>query len=534
MRGTASSRAAADLVLTGGAVLTQDPACPRATAVAVSAGRVLAVGDDDAVLAMAGPRARRIELAGRTVVPGFNDAHAHLWKMGHLMTGLVDLREVESLPQLREKLQSFAAGLPGDGWIVGRGYNEAVMAEGKRPLATDLDEAIGHRPCFLTRTCGHIGVASSRALTLAGIGADTPNPPGGEIVRDATGAATGELHETAMGLVTRLVPEPTDRELETMVLAAMRHQLRHGVTSSSEAGLTPGQLAVYRRLDLEGKLPLRVNAMALRRPIGGTTTFPLPERHESDFLRIDSIKLLADGGLSGATAALSVPYRHCESHGLLRLDEAELVELCREPHAAGLRIGVHAIGDAAIDAVLGAFDALGPSAAGTRHRIEHFGLPHPEQLARAAKLGVIAVPQTIFLQALGVNFRRYLPDSLLERSYPVREMLESGLLVALSSDAPVVQNDAPLMGIEAAVTRLDSEGVAIAREQAVTLAQALYAYTRGGAMASGDERNRGVLAPGFWADLAVLGGDLLATPAERVGSLGVDMTIVAGRVAHER
>ncbi|MBI3891819.1 MAG: amidohydrolase [Candidatus Wallbacteria bacterium] len=524
----------AELVLHGGLVLTQDPGQPRAQGVAVAAGRIVCAGTDAEVLGLAGPHARRIDLGGRTLLPGFNDAHAHLWKMGHLLTGLVDLRGCRSLQTLGEAVGAFAAPLPATAWVVGRGFNEVLMAERRRPNAVELDRAAGGRPCFLTRTCGHLGVASTRALALARIGDDTPNPPGGVIVRDDRGRATGELQETAMGLVSSLPPEPTAAELERMVLAAMRHQLSLGITSSSEAGLTPQQLDVYRALDSRNALPLRVNAMALRRPVGGTQTFPLPQRHDSPFLRIDSIKLLADGGLSGATAALRVCYRHCEDHGVLRLTCDEIVELCREPHEAGMRIGIHAIGDAAIDAVLDAYDALGASRHGVRHRVEHFGLPHPEHLRRAATMGVIAVPQTIFLTELGVNFRRYLPDSLLGRSYPLREMLDRGLTVALSSDTPVVADDAPLSGIQAAVTRCDAEGEPLAPEQAIAVQEALAAYTLGGAIASGDDVNRGSLAPGKWADMTVLNGNPLATPAERLSALRADLTLVGGSVVYER
>jgi predicted amidohydrolase YtcJ len=261
---------------------------------------------------------------------------------------------------------------------------------------------------------------------------------------------------------------------------------------------------------------------------------PLPDRFRSDRLRVDTVKFLADGGLSGATAALSVNYRHAAHRGVLRFDADELRELCRESHAAGWRIATHAIGDAAIDLTLDVYESLGRHPRGLAHRIEHFGLPDAGALRRASRVGVIAAPQAIFIRSLGRNFRSYLPDSLLPRTYPIRAMLEAGLTVALSSDAPVVEDDNPLAGMMAAVVRRDSDGEAIAPEQAITAADALRCYTVGGATASGDESNRGSIEAGRWADLAVLSGNPLSVDAEQLPEIKVDMTLVAGRIVFER
>ena len=198
--------------------------------------------------------------------------------------------------------------------------------------------------------------------------------------------------------------------------------------------------------------------MPLRRVDGVPDPVPLPEQCASPMLRVDTVKFLADGGLSGATAALSIPYRHVDQRGVLRFEESELRSLCRESHDAGWRIAIHAIGDVTIDQVLNIYESLGDHPRGYRHRIEHFGLPDATQLARASRLGVIAAPQTIFIHSLGRNFRNYLPDAFLPRTYPIRAMLDAGVCVALSSDAPVVEDDNPFLGMMAAVTRLDNEG----------------------------------------------------------------------------
>ncbi len=526
--------AAAETLLHGARFLTQVPEQPEVGALAIRGGRIVAAGSLGEVEAAADRSTRRIDLGGRVVVPGFDDAHTHVWKVGQLLTGMADLRGADSLGELVRRLREAAAALPPGGWLQGRGWNEARMVEGRRPTREDLDRAVPDRPVYLTRTCGHIGVASTSALRVAGVDRMTQPPPGGEIVHDAAGEPTGELHETALSLVTRHIPEPTAPEYETMVLAAARHHVSLGITSATDAGCAPELLEVYRRLDGEGRLPWRVNAMALRTPLGGTRVYPLPERWVSTRLRIDSVKLFADGGLSGATAALSIPYRCSEHRGLMRLTPDELFELAGEAHRAGLRIGIHAIGDVAIEAVLDLFERLQGGAAGPGHRIEHFGLPSPEQLARAARLGVVAVPQAIFLDELGTNFRRYLPDPLVPRAYPLRSMLRAGLVVALSSDAPVVKDDDPLTGMRAAVLRAGPGEEPIAAGEALTTAEALSAYTLGGALATGDGAGRGRLSPGCVADLAVLSGDPLGVPAEELASIRVEETWLGGERVYQR
>jgi predicted amidohydrolase YtcJ len=523
----------ADILLYNANVRTM-AAPPTATAVMIRDKRIASVGDSRDLLRTATGRERRIDLGGRTVVPGFNDAHAHVWKIGHLLTSMLDLRRVTSMPQLVDRVRTAADRINGDAWLTGRGFNEAALDERRLPTREDLDRASPVHPVVLTRTCGHIYAVNSAALARAGISATTTAPGGGVIERDDRGIPNGVLHETAMGLINRAMPPPTASDYEQMIAAALRHQLSLGITSSSDCGVAPALLSVYRGMDADGRLPARVNVMPLRRVDGVGEPVPLPERFVSDRLRVDTIKFLADGGLSGATAALSVDYRHAPQRGVLRFETGELRDLCRETHDAGWRIAVHAIGDVAIDQVLGIYAALGPHPRALAHRIEHFGLPSADQLARAARLNVIAAPQTIFIRSLGRNFRTYLPDSLLPRTYPVRAMLDAGVRVALSSDAPVVEDDNPLVGMQAAVLRRDDEGQPIAPEQSITIAEALRAYTTGGAIATGDEANRGAIETGRWADLAILSADPLASDPAALPDIRVEATLLDGAVVYER
>jgi predicted amidohydrolase YtcJ len=521
-----------DVLLYNGRVLTPD--ARAASAVAIRDGRVTEVGDSASLLRAATGRATRIDLAGRTLVPGFNDAHAHIWKIGHLLTSMLDLRRVKSLEQVLDEVRRVDRTLPADAWLLGRGFNEASLDERRAPTRDDLDRVSPHRPVVLTRTCGHIYAVNSAALMRAAIGPETSPPPGGVIERDERGVPNGLLHETAMGLINRVMPSPSASDFAAMIVAALRHQSSLGITSSSDCGVSSQVLSVYRSLEAEGGLPARVNVMPLRKIDGVPAPVPLPDRFVSDMLRVDTIKFLADGGLSGATAALSVEYRHAPHRGVLRFSNSELRELCRETHDAGWRIAAHAIGDVAIDQMLDIYSSLGPHPRGLAHRIEHFGLPGAEQLAKAAALRVIAAPQTIFIHSLGRNFRRYLPDTFLPRTYPVRAMLDAGVRVALSSDAPVVEDDNPLAGMKAAITRRDCEGQPIAPEQAITIQEALHGYTMGGAVATGDECNRGSIEPGKWADLAVLSGNPVTAEPEMLPEIRVEMTLLAGSIVYER
>jgi hypothetical protein len=517
-----------ELILRGGVLLTQNPKGPIAQALAVAAGKISAVGSDSEILSLRRPGTRVVDLADRTLIPGFIDAHAHIWKIGHLLTGMVDLRRTGDIPGIASLLHKAAAAASPGAWIQGRGFNESRLAERRRPDRHDLDAVLPDHPVVLTRTCGHIYACNTLALTRAGIDRDTPDPPGGVIERDASGQLTGLLHETAMGLINRQMPPPSPSDYARMILAALQHQLTLGITSTSDAGVSPALLDSYLALDTEGALPSRVNVMALRK-LDGVGTVPLPSMHRSDHLRVDTVKFLADGGLSGATAALSVPYRGSTSTGVLRFEDQELLELAGEAHRAGWRIAIHGIGDAAIGQILRVYRALGPGP--VRHRIEHLGLPDQAQLAEAARLGVISVPQSIFLLELGRNFQTALPDHLLARAYPIRAMLDAGLIVALSSDAPVVENDNPLQGMGSAVDRLDDGGSPIAPDQAITVQESLFGYTMGGAIASGDENNRGSLEPGKWADLAVLSGNPLSTTP--LTDIQVQQTWIAGRLVFE-
>jgi predicted amidohydrolase YtcJ len=520
-----------DILLYNGNI--RNPDGSRTTAVLFRNGRIARVGDSRDLLQEARVDTGRIDLAGLTVVPGFNDAHAHIWKIGHLLTTMLDLRKTTSIVELQGSLGERDRKLPSGSWLLGRGFNELAMTERRRPTRSDLDQAVPDRPVALTRTCGHIYAVNSVALRLAGIGANTNDPGGGIIERDERGEPNGLLHETAMGLINLVMPPPTRDEYRDMVRAALDHYLSLGITYSADCGVIPDLLEIYRSMDRDRALRSRVLVMPLRKVDGRSEPVPLPEKHVSNRLRVDTVKFLADGGLSGATAAMSVPYRHADTRGTLRLELEELQRLAKESHDAGWRIATHAIGDVAIDMVLDVYESLGPHPSGLKHRIEHFGLPSPDQLKRAAKIGVISVPQAIFIRTFGPNFVQMLPDGFIPRTYPIRGMLDAGLTVALSSDAPVVDNESPFAGMNAGITRRSKDGTLISPEQAITNEEAFYGYTMGGAIAAGDAR-LGSIEPGKWADVAVLTGDPLETEPDSLEQIRVEMTFLSGEKVYPR
>ena len=531
--------AAGETLLINGNVITMEgadvaPNESNPSAVAFCDGRIQRVGSTRDLLSQASLNAKIVDLGGRSVVPAFTDSHAHIWKMGHLLTKMLDLRRTRSLEALVGAVRDRSSQLTAGEWLLGRGFNEIAMPEKRKPTRQDLDRAASDRPVVLTRTCGHIYAVNSVALKLAGITAATVAPTGGVIERGDDGEPNGLLHETAMGLINAVMPAPSPDDYREMIGAALRHQLSLGITASADCGVSPELLNVYLDMDRRGALPARVSVMPLRRVDGRKEPVDLPQRYTSDMLRVDTVKFLADGGLSGATAALSVRYRHADTKGTLRFEPDDLHRLCQESHAAGWKIATHAIGDVAIDLVLSIYESLGPHPLGLRHRIEHFGLPSEEQLKRAARLGVVSVPQTIFIRELGCNFLEMVPDVLVHRTYPVRAMLDAGLVVALSSDAPVVEDDNPLAGMHAAVTRIIKDGPALLPDQSIAPWEALRGYTTDGAFAHGTAQVRGSISPGKFADLAVLSADPLHCDPDELLKIRVDMTFLAGNRVYER
>ncbi len=464
----------------------------NAQAMLVQHGRIAKLGTEQEILSLANKNASRIELGENYLLPGFNDAHVHVWKVGHLRTTMLDLRGLTSLEELYARVRGRAATLQPGQWLLGRGWNESLL--NNSPSKEMLDAAAPQNPIVLTRTCAHIHALNSQALQLSGIHPDTIAPAGGEI-----DVPRGLLFETAYGLVLRAMPEFSVEDYKTFVRAGLKHLASFGITACTDPAVDPALLEAYKQLDAANELPIRVNLLYIRRPDGGSQTYALPEKISTQFLRLDSVKFFADGGLSGATAAISQPYKNTDGPplGVLRFEEEELYALALEAQTAGFRIGTHAIGDRALDQVLSVYKKLHAQNPNMRHRIEHFGLANPTHLQLAKQLRTIVVPQPIFLHELRHNFLRAIPEAFVNQCYNLRAMTDAGLDVAYSSDGPVVRELNPLVGIQAAMTE------AMQPENNATLHQAIHAYTHAGAIAQGDETNFGSLQEGMLADLVV-------------------------------
>ena len=515
-----------------GNIKTQDETQPSAEAVQVENGKITAVGTSENLLAKRKSDTQLYDLKGQTLLPGFIDAHIHIWKVGNLLTYMLDLRGVSSLAEMKTRITDFAANKPHGEWIMARGFNEINFTDEQRlPNCHDLDEALSNHPICLIRTCAHITIANTQAMQAAQINAQTPIPEGGESRLDASGQLLGIFTETAQGLIQNRIPPYTAAQYEIMVDAAQNAMLRAGITSATDPAVMPDLLAVYHDMARLGKLKIRINAIPIMLPDGGEAPLPLPALHESDFLKIDTVKFFSDGGLSGKTAALLHPYKNEDYCGVLRIEADKFLRLTLEAQNLGFRVATHAIGDAALDMVTSVYAALQPdNHKQLRHRIEHVGLPTAEHLSRMQKHNIHAVSQPIFIYELGKNFRNSLTDDYLRICYPYRSIIDAGVTLSFSSDAPVVKDFSPLMGIQTALTRRDRDEVIVTESETISLDEAIAAYTIHAASANDDTRNRGSISIGKWADFVVLKENIFETPIENIKDIHVSASIVGGVV----
>ena len=538
-----------DTVFRRGNVLTLDPGRPRASALAVLGDRVLAVGDDDDLAGLTPDRT--VDLGGKTVVPGFHDAHNHCVFFGMSLAEL-PLGPVTSLDELYAMVAAEAQETEPGGWVIGAGYDQNRLAERRHPTAQELDRvAPGHR-VWLRHTSGHMAVVGG--AVLADIGIDSAQvPPGGQVERDADGRPTGLLLESAQSLVRDLVyPYPLE-DIAAAIDRATRHYLTEGITSAQEAGIgaglvswSPQELAAYALARRTGRLHVRTTLMVAAdtlHEVGGSPQDPgtfgldlgIATGLGDETLRIGPLKIFSDGSLLGRTAAMKAPFADDPGNsGYLQREPDELRELIGRAHRAGWQIATHAIGDAAVATALDCYEAAlrDLPRPDHRHRIEHCGIITDDDVERMARLGVIPVPQGRFIGELGDGMARALGPERVRACYRQRSFLDRGIPLPGSSDRPVVQG-APLLGIADLVLRRTPSGEEFGVHEALTAYEALHAWTLGSAYATFEEHRRGSLVPGKLADLAVLSGDLTAVEPEEIAGLQVVATVVGGEVRHD-
>jgi hypothetical protein len=534
---------AADLVLRNAVVHTVDPARPRAQALAIRGGRILAVGSNEEVQTLVGPETRVRDLGGRTVVPGFDDSHAHLLGIGFARLD-VNLRGTTSYAEVVERAAAAVkTRRPGE-WIRGRGWHEekwSAPASGSVkgfPTHEALSAVSPDNPILLARADGHAVLANARAMSLLGITGETPTPQGGKIIRDSTGEPTGLFVDNAQGLLG--APERTDSERRRALDLAMDECLEKGVTSLTDAGATEETLALYRDFAETGRLRTRVYAM-----VSGQRTMRAVGRPEiglgDGFLTIRAVKLYADGALGSRGAALLEPYADDPGNvGLLVTPPERLLEATRDALARGFQVGIHAIGDRANRIVLDIYEeALNEAALGEspRFRIEHAQLIDAKDIPRFGRLGVLAVMQGIHCTSDRPWAPRRLGEARVnEGAYVWRKLLSSGARVINGTDAPV-EDLSPIENFYATVTRQDAAGRprgGFDPDQRLSREEALRTMTRDAAYASFEESRKGSIEPGKLADLVVLSRDILSVPDEELLGTKVLATIVNGRVLYER
>ncbi|MBZ5858817.1 amidohydrolase [Flavihumibacter profundi] len=491
---------------------------------------IRAIGSYDELQPLVDGNTLQIDVDGRTIMPGLNDTHIHIWKVGNLKTYMLDLRGASSLEEMLDTIRDYDRKYPDLEWIVARGFNEAGWTNNRLPEKKDLDKIVPGKPVYVIRTCAHIAVANTAALQFAGVNAATKIPDGGVMHLGDDGEPNGILSETALGLVANHIPPYTKQQLKHMVLAARNEMYRYGITAATDPAVDPLLLEAYKEMNEAGELGFRLNAIPILLPDGGEEPYPLPELFESSFLRLNTVKFFSDGGLSGKTAALKRTYKNSTERGVLRLVAGQYRQLCKLALEKGLGIATHAIGDAAIEFVVDIYKEMHALFPNSIRRIEHLGLPEQKHLQEMAGNGISASMQTIFLSELGKNFIRYLDEDYLSRCYPVKSVLDHGILAALSSDAPVVNNFNPFKGVYAAVSRKDDQGNLIAGGEAISIREALQLYTGNAAKISG-VKEFGKLEEGMLADFIELEKDPLSTPIDEIPELKVVNTWVDGKIA---
>jgi predicted amidohydrolase YtcJ len=503
------------------------------------AGRILAVGTAAEVNAKAA-QAKHVDMAGRTVLPGLIDAHGHVFGLGEMLTQL-DLSATTSLQQALAAIGDYAHANGTAAWVRGRGWNQENWKLGRFPTAQELDGVVADRPVWLDRVDGHAGWANGRALALAGITDQTPDPVGGKIVRDSAGHATGVLVDAAQAMIQKVLPQPTEQEARTMLDRALGTMASVGLTSAHDAGIGVGQDRLYRDYADHGKLTARIYAM-----IGGTgadfdqlaQNGPL-NTYGHDMYALRAVKLYADGALGSRGAALLAPYTDDpHSHGLLFHSNGEIDAMIAKAMKKGYQVNVHAIGDAGNRQILDTFAKEIPANHGQalRHRIEHAQVVTLADIPRFKSIGIIPSMQPTHATSDKNMAEQRIGPERIKGAYAWRTFLAQGSRIACGSDFPVEAPN-PFFGIHAAVTRQDASGNPIAGwypEQEMSLKEAFRCFTLDAAYAGHQEKTLGSLETGKYADFIVIDRDLFKISPYDIHKIGVLETWVGGRQVYRK
>ena len=530
----------AELIFSGGVVHTVDAENSIAQAVAVAGGRILAVGSDAEVRATGGPSTAHVELRGRSLLPGLIDSHAHFTGVGGAMDA-IDCKApgMDSIAALVEAVRERAQALPAGALIRGRGYDHTKLAEDRHPNRDDFDPVAPDHPVIFTRTCGHILAWNSKALELSGLRDDAPDPDGGRYDRDGEGRLLGVSYERA-NAPFQAISQPSSDQLRRWLLAANDAYLAAGGTSVHDAGGMVGEpMNIATELVATGELQVRLYAFVTVNALDHPHIAMLDSGFRTGFgterLMIGAFKVMTDGSSSGPTAATREPYSsNSDDSGIAYWAQDDLDALLGRAHRAGWQCTVHAVGDRAIEQTLDALARAQEEAPreNLRHRIDHCGITPPDLQERVIRQGIVPAMQPAFFWEFGDgyihNYGRHRADVM----FPARSLIQAGVNVAGSSDAPVTDYR-PLFGIEQAITRATMSGDVCGPEERVDLETAIRMHTINGAYASFSEDVKGSIEPGKLADLTLLDADLREVPPTEMRDLPVAMTFVEGRAVYE-
>ncbi|MFJ8236484.1 amidohydrolase [Ureibacillus sp. NPDC094379] len=531
----------ADYVFYNGEVITVDANNSIVDSVAIKGNRILAVGEFKSLQQFIGEETKQIDLDGRSLLPGFNDAHLHLVYYGVNQLAIsCKSPEQTSVETLLNALKEKVKVTPPGRWIRAWGFNENTVTEQRYPTLEELNAISTEHPILISRTCGHISILNQTALNLANIDEHTPDPQGGVIEKDSNGKLTGRLIEAASMQIAEIATYSED-ELKEGIKIANEHFLKTGITSVGEAGTFGSES--FRTLQLaiqQGLLQIRVYAL-----LGSLTdSKDFSEKiiasgvvtgTGNEWFRLGPVKLFTDGSSTGPTIATREGYTSDpKNHGILYYTEEEIYNVLGVAHKLGYQITVHAQGDKAIEMYLNVVErALKEHPRDNhRHRIEHAGISTPDIQDRIKELGMVPIPNPPFHYEFGESYIRNYGERV-NYMYPARDFIDKGIIAAAGSDSPVTDYP-PLLGIHTAVNRKSKNGVDIGADQAVKVLEAIKMYTWNGAYASFEEEIKGSIEPGKLADIIILNGSILKEDKTRIKDLQIDATIVDGKIVFER
>ena len=530
----------ADIMITGGVVWTGlSSGGPQRGAVAIARGKILAVGDSAELARYVGPRTEVVRADGGLVLPGLADAHTHFTDGGFQLASL-DLRDAATPQEFVRRIAAFAQTRKRGEWILGGDWDHTLWRGAPLPRHEWIDSVTPDNPVFVNRLDGHEALANAAAMKAAGVTRGTAAPAGGEIVRDArTGEPIGIFKDRALDLIGRAIPPPSPEQRDSALARALAHAASLGVTATAHMSASWEDLASYRRLERAGRLTLRVAVylpLESWRTVADTVGRLGPG---DDWVKIGGLKGYMDGSAGSRTAYFFQPYSDSAGYsGLLQHPEADMRQWIGAADAAGLQIAVHAIGDRANAILLAIYDSVarahGPR--DRRFRVEHAQHLRPEDISLFGKLGVIPSMQPYHAIDDGRWVQQRIGPERIKTTYAFRTLLDTGAKLAFGSDWTVAPLD-PILGVYAAVTRRTLDGKnpgGWVPQQKITVAEALRAYTVGSAYATFDEAKRGVLAPGYDADVVVIDRNLFTLPPDSLDRARVRYTIVGGKVVFRR